>query len=143
MKNLKYTLLLIFVSIFSVYAQEENRSLTMDLRGRSVGEVMCGISGGACVKSIENVDNQNSRTADYTLYFILPENYFNQEDIEVIKDESKQFDFIIKEDVIMLDETLRQHNIPTNHNTVKSGSYPVTFINDKYRILVSLTASKK
>ncbi|MGX1023363.1 hypothetical protein ACSSV5_000513 [Psychroflexus sp. MBR-150] len=143
MKNLKYTLVMIFVSLFSVYAQEENKSITMNITGRYIAEGMCGKSIGACVKSIESVDNQNSKSADYTLYFILPQNYFNQEDIEAIKDESKQFDFIVEEDVTMLDETLRQHNIPTHYNTVKSGPYPVTFINDKYSILVTLKTSKK
>jgi hypothetical protein len=67
MKNLKYTLVMIFVSLFSVYAQEENKSITMNITGRYIAEGMCGKSIGACVKSIESVDNQNSKSADYTL----------------------------------------------------------------------------
>ncbi len=132
MKSLEYTLLIFILTIFFAHAQT-------NIRGRD-----CEGGRGTCMDIIiEDTENLASKTAYYTLYFILPENYFNQEDIEVIKDESKQFDFIIKEDVTMLDETLRQHNIPNNYNTVKSGSYPVTFIDDKYRILVTLTASKK
>lgn len=132
MKTFKYTLFIFIVNIFFIHAQT-------DIRGTD-----CDGGLGKCLDIvIEDTDDISRKTANYTLYFILPENYFNQKDIEVIKDESKQFDFIIKEDVTMLDETLRLHNIPTNHNTVKSGSYPVTFIDDKYRILVTLTASKK
>lgn len=132
MKTFKYTLFIFIVNIFFTHAQT-------NIRGRD-----CDGGLGTCLDIvIEEAYDISDKTADYTLYFILPENYFNQKDIEVIKDESKQFDFIIKEDVTMLDETLRLHNIPSNYNTVKSGPYPVTFIDDKYRILVTLTAPKK
>ena len=127
---------MLLLTTCNFYAQDDEES--KDIRGKRFcigGSTLCmDISISQAGLDAKNIEN--------SLYLILPQKYFTNEQKNIIRDPEKVFFFHIQKYVILLDETLETYNIDKEFNVVPSGRYPVEFSDEQYKIKVSLNRKK-
>ena len=136
MINKKLTILLLLLTTCNFYAQNDEES--KDIRGRRA----CNGGSGACMDISISQAGLDAKNLENSLYLVLPQNYFTNEQENIIRDPEQAFFFRIQKNVILTDETLKTYNIDKELNVVPSGSYPVEFSEEKYRIKVTLEQQK-
>jgi len=135
----KVTSLLVFILFyFNVQGQVIPDCPDPQIRGRDC----CGGTGTCSNVGVES-STINGKTAENKINFILPEYYFTEEQQRLIQDESQDFYFEIEEDVTLLEDTLQELGVSTKLNIVEAGKYAVFYHDEKYKIIVTLTSTKK
>lgn len=128
---------LLLLTTCNFYAQDDEEE-SRDLRG-GVG---CEFGFNRCVEIGISQVGIEAKNIENSLYLILPQKYFTNEQEDIIRDPEQAFFFHIQKYVILLDETLETYNIDKEFNVVPSGRYPVEFSDEQYKIKVSLNRKK-
>ena len=124
--------------LLSVSLNAQNDEESKDIRGRRA----CNGGSGACMDISISQAGLDAKNLENSLYLVLPQNYFTNEQENIIRDPEQAFFFRIQKNVILIDETLKTYNIDKELNVVPSGRYPVEFSEEKYRIKVTLEQQK-
>jgi hypothetical protein len=132
------TILMTLIILIPYLCLGQNKTCN-DIRGKDC----CGGTGLCSNVGIQVNDSENKTpNPNSIIKLILPESYFDKEQVDRIKNENENFYFPIEEDIILGDDIITKFNLNSDLNTIKSGNYIVFYDQEKYYLEVNLKISK-